>query len=191
MENLESAAAEVGGLRLPPNLEPIEVAGTGSHSIIFRANYRGDILAMKVYRPESIERYRKKYDVNIGVYEMSRNRAFRKIPDLLPFTAKPISVMGHDGRCSLIFLQEFVDGVLLTELVDRMGTVPESVLEAGETIVRAAELNEQYELDLHYENVMVRKHSGIWQPVLHDFNHMVKKEEASGSLLGKVFKSGA
>ena len=93
MENIESAATDLGGLRLPPELDLLEVAGQGRRSITFRANYRGDIVAVKVYRQEFIDKYRKKYDVNIGVFEMSRNRAFRKIPELLPYTAKPLAVL--------------------------------------------------------------------------------------------------
>ena len=189
MQNLESAAAEVGGLRLPTDLEPLEVIGTGRHSVVFRASYRGDMVAMKAYRPDSIEDYRRKHDVNIGVYEMSRNRKFRKVPALLPFTAKPLSVLGHDGRCSLVFLQELLSGVSLTELAERNRGLPASVLEAGEIIVRDAEMNGLHELDLAPGDVMVRQVSGSWQPVMYDFNHYVSKPEPSGSLLGKVFGS--
>jgi predicted Ser/Thr protein kinase len=190
MKDIETAASELGGLRLPPDLQPLEVVGEGRHSITFRVKFRGDILAMKVYRPESINRFRKKHDVNIAVFEMSRNRAFRKIPELLPFTAKPISVLGHDGRCSLMFLQEFVDGIPLTELAEKNKGLPDSVLEDGEIIVRHAEMNGYHELDLHYKDVLVRNQAGVWHPVLHDFNKMTKTEPQPDSLLTKVFKTG-
>lgn len=190
MENLELAAKEVGGLRLPPGLEPLEVAGKGSRSITFRANYRGSILAMKVYRPDVIDNYRKKYDLNIAVFEMSRNRAFRKIPELLPFAAKPISVMGHDGRCSLLFLQEFIEAVPLKELAEKDKGLPDSVLEAGATIVRVAEQNGLHDLDLYYKDVLLRKQSDIWLPVLHDFNLVSQHEHPSNPIMALAFKSG-
>ena len=190
MENVQTAADELGGLRLPPDLEPLEVAGQGRRSITFRANYRGDILAMKVYRPAFIESYRKKYDVNIAVFEMSRNRAFRKIPELLPFAAKPISVMGHDGKCSLMFLQEFIDGVQLTELAERNNGLPDSVLEDGETIVRVAEMNGLHDLDLFYKNVLVRQHAGVWHPAIHDFNLMPQHQYPPNPFLALAFKTG-
>ena len=190
MENIELAAEEIGGLRLPSELQPLEVAGKGSRSITFRANYRGDILAMKVYRPDVIEIYRKKYDRNIAVYEMSRNRAFRKIPELFPFAAKPISVMGHDGRCSLLFLQEFIEAVALSELAEKNKGLPDSVLKAGETIVRVAEHNGLHDLDLFYKDVLLRKQSGIWLPVLHDFNLMPQHEHPPNPILALAFKSG-
>ncbi len=188
MGNIESAAAELGGLRLPQDLEPLEVAGQGSRSITFRANYRGDILAMKVYKPDAIKQFKKKHNKNIAVSEMSRNRAFRKIPELLPFIAKPIAVMGHDGKSTLMFLQEFIDGVPLKELAERNKGLPDSVLEAGETIVRNAELNELYELDLSMDDVLVRKQAGVWTPVLHDFNHVPKVEKPSNSFFARAFK---
>lgn len=190
MGNIETAAEKLGGLRLPPELEPLEVVGEGSCSITFRANYRGDTVAMKVYRPEVIERFKKKHGSNIAVHEMSQNRAFRKIPELLPFTAKPLAVMGHDGKCSLMFLQEFITGVKLSELAERNKGIPESVLEAGETIVRDAELNDIHQLDLDANNVLVRKQSGRWLPVFHDFNHVPRKESASNPLLKFALKTG-
>lgn len=188
MGTIESAAEELGGLRLPPDLEPLEVAGQGSHSITFRADYRGDILAMKVYRPASIERFRKKHQVNIAVYEMSRNRKFRKIPELLPFTAKPIAVMGHDGKSTLMFLQEYIENFHLQELAEQNGGLPGSVLEAGETIVRVSEMNDLHDLELSVENVIVRKQSGVWSPVLFDFNQPPVAEKTSNSLFARAFK---
>jgi hypothetical protein len=190
MDTIESAAEKLGGLRLPPELEPLEVAGEGSRSITFRANYRGDIVAMKVYRPESIERFKKKHKANIAVYEMSRNRKFRKIPELLPFTAKPISVMGHDGKSTLMFLQEFIDGVTVKELAERNSGLPDSVLEAGETIVRVAEMNELYDLGLSLDSAFARKKSGAWTPVLHDFNQPPQAGKKSGGFFSKTFGSG-
>ncbi|NND45891.1 MAG: hypothetical protein HKN58_11255 [Xanthomonadales bacterium] len=191
MERIESAAEEVGGLRLPPDLEPISVAGKGRRSITFKASYRGDTVAMKAYRPEFIKTYRDKYDVNIGVFEMSRNRAFRKVPELLPYAAKPLAVIGHDGRYSLLFLQEFIDGIPLTTLAEQNKGLPDSVLESGETIVRAAEMNDLHDLDLFYKNIMVRKVRGAWQPVIHDFNQMPQHLFPPNPVLKLAFKSGA
>jgi hypothetical protein len=190
MKNIETAAAEVGGIRLPPDLEPLEVAGEGRRSITFRASHRGDIVAMKVYRPEFVEKYRKKFDVNIAVFEMSKNRRFRKIPELLPFAAKPLAVMGHDGKCTLMFLQEFISGIPLTELGERNKGLPDSVLEAGETIVRIAEMNELYDMDLFYKNVLVRKQHGVWLPVIHDFNLMPQTEHPPNPFLALALKTG-
>jgi predicted Ser/Thr protein kinase len=165
-----AAVEELGGVKLPENVELLEVIGQGSRSIVFKARYRGDIVALKMYRPAAIQKYRKKYDVNIAVYEMSQNRQFRKVPDLLPFSAKPIMVLGHDGRQSLCFVQEFVEGRPLTELAAEKGGIPQTVLEAGEVIARAADQAGLHNLDLDYRNVLVWEQAGRWLPVLHDFN---------------------
>ncbi|MDX1460701.1 MAG: hypothetical protein R3348_06545 [Xanthomonadales bacterium] len=191
MHTIESAAEELGGLRLPPQLEPVSVAGEGRRSITFKARYRSETVAMKAYRPEFIESYRRRYDVNIGVFEMSRNRAFRKVSELQPFAAKPLAVLGQDGRCSLLFLQEFVTGIPLTELGRQENGLPESVLEAGETIVRMAELNGLHDLDLFYKNILCRQVRGVWQPVLHDFNLMPQHEYPPNPVLKLAFKTGA
>jgi hypothetical protein len=191
MGNIESAAEELGGLRLPAGLEPLEVAGKGSRSITFRAIYRGDIVAMKVYRPNVIEQYKKKHRVNIAVYEMSLNRKFRKIPELLPFTAKPLAVLGHDGKSTLMFLQEYIDGVFIKELAEKNKGLPASVLEAGETIIRSAEMNDLHNLGLGIDTAMVRKQAGVWLPVLHDFNQVPKADTSSNSFLSRAFKGGA
>jgi hypothetical protein len=190
MSNIQTAAEALGGLRLPPDLEPLEVAGEGSQCIVFKAVYRGDMVAMKVYRPEAIERFRKKHKKNIAVYEMSRNRSFRKVPELLPFTAKPLTVMGHDGKCTLMFLQEFVEGITVEELARSNRGLPASVLEAGENIVRTAEMHELYMLELAVDNAMVRNQNGVWTPVLYDFNQPPVEEKTSGSIFSRAFGGG-
>lgn len=192
MQDIESAAQEVGGLRLPSNLEPLSVIGAGSRSITFKASFRSETVAMKAYRPEVIEKYRKKYDVNIAVFEMSRNRAFRKVPELLPYAAKPLSVIGHDGKHSLVFLQELIrESTNMTDLAAGNGGLPESVLEAGETIVRMAELAELHDLDLDPDGMLVRQVRGVWQPVMHDFNQMPQHLFPPNPILKMAFKTGA
>lgn len=172
MKTIEAASETLGGLALPAGLEPVAVAGEGRRSITFKAAYRGDTVAMKVYRPGFIEAYRSKYGVNIGVFEMSRNRAFRRVPGLKPFAARPIAVMGREDGCSLLFLQEFVHGTPLAKLGRELGGLPDSLLEAGESIVRIAELNGLHDLDLFYTNILCRQVGGAWQPAIHDFNLM-------------------
>jgi hypothetical protein len=190
LTDIETAVRDLGGLNLPLELKPLEVAGQGRRSITFRADYQGEVVAMKVYRPAFIEKYRRKYDVNIADFEISRNRAFRKIPELLPFAARPLAVMGLDGECSLMFLQEFVEGMVLAELAEKNKGLPESVLEAGKTIVRVAELNGLHDLDIFYKNVLVREDSGVWLPVVHDFNQMPQDRHPPNPFLALAIKTG-
>ena len=185
-----TAAAELGELKLPEDVELLEVAGTGRCAVTFRAKYRGETVALKVYRPHAIRKYRKKHDLNIAVFEMSRNRDFRKHQELLPFSAKPLMVLGHDGRLSLCFMQEFIEGIPLTELAEQNHGLPNSVLEAGEVIARAADQAGLHSLDLDYRNVIVREQAGRWLPVLHDFNEVPRDHAGSGKILG-LFKGGS
>jgi predicted Ser/Thr protein kinase len=184
-----TAIAELGDVHLPEEIRLLEVAGRGSRSIVFKATYRGETVALKVYRPEAIEKYRKKYELNIAVFEMSQNRKFRKVPELLPFSAKPIMVLGHDGKQSVCFMQEFIDGKPLTELAEANKGVPSSVLEAGEVIARAGEQAGLKELDLDYRDVMVRPQAGRWLPVIHDFNQVPSEHPANKAFMG-LFKKG-
>jgi predicted Ser/Thr protein kinase len=184
---ITAAVEELGGVKLPENVELLEVIGQGSRSIVFKARYRGEIVALKIYRPAVIQKFRKKYDVNIAVFEMSQNRQFRKVPDLLPFSAKPIMVLGHDGKQSLCFIQEYVDAIPLTELAAEKGEVPQSVLEAGEVIARAGEQAGLDNLDLDYRNILVREQAGRWLPVLHDFNQPPAEPDSGKSFMG-LFK---
>ena len=184
---VEAAVNELGGVNLPDNVTLLEVIGRGSRSIIFKAEYRGEKVALKVYRPETVSAYRKKHNVNIAVFEMSQNRKFRKVPELLPFSAKPIMVLGHDGKQSVCFIQELIEGKPLTELANDLGRLPTSVLEAGELIARVGEQAGLTSLDLDYRNVLVRQQSGRWLPVIHDFNEPIREQSSGKSFMG-LFK---
>lgn len=183
-----AAINELGTVSLPDNIELLEVAGEGSCSVVFKVRYRGQTLALKVYRPEVVAAYREKHGVNIAVYEMSRNRKFRKVPELLPYSAKPILVFGHDGKQSVSFLQEFIEGVPLTRVAEAAKAVPTSALEAIESIASHADQADLNNLDLGYQDVLVRKVNGRWLPVLHDFNRIID-EQGGRSLMGLFRKS--
>ncbi len=183
-----AAAAELGDVRLPDDIQVIELAGRGSRALTFKAVYQAELVALKIYRPEVAERYRSKHDLNIAVYEMSQNRKFRRNDELFPFSAKPIMVHGHDGQVSLSFIQEFIEGRKLHRLAEEEGGVPFSVLEAGEIIARAGTEAGLPELDLDYRNVLVRRMAGKWIPVIHDFNHV---QGVRGGGLGGLFSAKA
>lgn len=182
--DVAAAAEELGALRLPDDIELLGVAGKGSRSIVFRARFRGETVALKVYRPEVIEQYRDRHDLNIAVFEMSRNRKFRKVPELFPFSAKPIMVLGHDGKQSLCFMQEYIDGVGLEELGRAERGLPASVLNVATAIARHADEAGLEDLDLDYRNVMARQSGGKWLPVVCDFNRVPQAQGARPGLMG-------
>jgi predicted Ser/Thr protein kinase len=184
-----AAAKELGGINLPDTIELLEVAGRGTRSIVFKARFRDEIVALKVYRPDVAQAYREKHDLNIAVFEMSRNRKFRKVPELFPFSAKPVMVLGHDGKQTLCFMQEFIEGVTLEELGKSQGGLPASVLNVAHSIARYADEAGLEDLDLDYSNVMARRQDGQWLPVVHDFNRVPAEQSGRKALLGLFRKS--
>lgn len=159
-----------GELRLPPSLEVLEVAGQGRRSITWRANYDGEVIALKVYRQAFIDKYRQRFKLNIAQFEFERNQAFYAVEALQPYAAQPIALLGIEDQYSLCFLQEFIEGPTLVELAQQNHGLPQSVLDAGRLICRTAEASGLHDLDIFYKNVMMRKQNGVWLPVLHDFN---------------------
>jgi predicted Ser/Thr protein kinase len=187
-----AAVDELGGVHLPANIELLEVAGRGSRSIVFKARFRDEIVALKVYRPDVAQTYREKHDLNIAVFEMSRNRKFRKVAELFPFSAKPIMVLGHDGKQTLSFMQEFIEGVTLEELGKSQQGLPASVLNVAHAIARYADEAGLEDLDLDYRQVMARRQKdGQWLPVVYDFNRVPTKLEGRKALLGLFRKAQA
>ena len=60
-----AAAEELGGINLPDNIELLEGAGRGTRSIGFKARFRNETVALKVYRPDVAQAYRDKHDLII------------------------------------------------------------------------------------------------------------------------------
>jgi RIO-like serine/threonine protein kinase len=175
---------------LPPDLEPGRRVGEGRRSVVYRARYRGQTVAAKVYRPEFIRKYREKYGVDIARFEMQRNRAVRDVEGLRVFTARPVAVVGGDGRYDLAFLQSYVEGIPLVQLGREQGGLPPALLEAGRAIVSRAEAAGLHDLDLYYRNILVHEQGGEWLPVLHDFNLMPQHLFPPNPFLALAYKTG-
>lgn len=184
-----SLTPESEGLQLPEGIELLEKVGAGRFNRVYRVNYQGETLALKAYSPRAVDFYRKKFSKNIAVLEMAQNRQYRKVPELVPYTAKPIRVIGQDGQSSLCFLQEFIDGLTLDAVIAKVGHFPGSVMAAGESIDRVCEEKNLDGLDQFMQNVLVREVNGQWLPVLHDFKHVAQPRTGtvSGpSLLSRI-----
>jgi hypothetical protein len=187
----DDLAADLGHpLRVPESVEIGPLAGRGRRSITFRATHAGERVALKVYRRTHIEKYRRRYGLNIARYEYERNMAFYSIDALRPFAAKPIAVFDDQTLCSLCFAQEFVDGVSLKELAVREGGVPPETLDAGRRIVAAASAAGLFDLDIGTRNVMVRRTEEGWMPVVYDFNLVPQYRHPSNPLLALAYWSG-
>jgi len=181
---------DISDLNLPAHVQAFEFAGEGRRSITFRAEHRGEIVALKVYRQEFIHKYQQRYNINIAQFEIDRNQQFYDIELLRPYAARPIEILGIDDGFSLCFLQEFIVGHTLVELADMKHGLPQSVLDAGRFICQTAEAAGMHDLDIFYKNVMVRKQGETWLPVLHDFNMIPQHQHPPNPFLALAYLTG-
>lgn len=184
-----SITPESEGLTLPPGLDLQKKLGESRMATVYQARYQGEDVVVKVYSDKAARWYKNKLNKNIAVFEMAQNRAFRKSPQLLPYTAKPIRVIGQDGQHSLCFLQEYIDGKTVEELARELGGLPEGLLSLGQKIARICEAESLDGLDQFMNNTLLRQHAGQWVPVIHDFKHVpveASKNKPGGSLLSRL-----
>jgi len=160
------------GLTLPEGIELLEKVGDGRAATVYKARFQGDIIALKAYKPNAAAWYKKKLGKNLAVYEMMQNRAFRKYPDLVNYTAKPLRVIGQDGKGSLCFLQEYVEGITLEALGERYGSIPGYLMKTGEMIARTCEEHSIKGVDDFMKGVRLRQNASTWVPVMFDFKHI-------------------
>jgi len=181
---------EMSELILPEDLVPLSLAGEGRRSVTFMAKYHDEIVALKVYRKEFVQKYQQRYKLNIAQFEYDRNQAFFAVEELRPYAARPIKVLGIDDENSLCFLQEFIDGPSLVELAEKNHGLPQSVLDAGHLICEKAEAAGLHDLDLFYKNVLMRKQHGTWLPVIHDFNLVPQYQFPPNPFLAFAYLTG-
>lgn len=167
-----SITPETEGLSLPPGLELQEKLGESRMATVYKARFKGEDVVVKVYSEKAARWYKNKLNQNIAVFEMAQNRNFRKSPQLLPYTAKPIRVIGQDGNYSLCFLQEYIEGKTVEELAREMGGLPEGLMALGQKIAQVCEAEGLQGLNQFMKNTLLRDHAGQWTPVIHDFKHV-------------------
>lgn len=175
---------------LPAEVALDGLAGEGRRSVVYRGRFGGQVVAVKVYRPAFVQKYRDRYDVDIAAFEMERNRAVRRAPGLRRFAARPLAVVGGSGGYDLAFVQEFIDGISLVELGRREKGLPASVLDAGHAILAGAEAAGLFDLDLYYRNILVRRLEGAWIPALHDFNLLPQHMFPPNPFLALAYRLG-
>ena len=176
------------GLKLPAGIDLLEKVGKGRVCTVYKARFQGETVALKAYKAAAADWYRKTIDKNIAVFEMMQNRAFRSQPDLVNYTAKPIRVIGQDGKASLCFVQEYVEGITIEELGDRYGKIPGYLLKTGEAIARACEEHSLEGVDYFVKGVKLRQSASTWMPVMFDFKHIPSDQPKKGkqSLLQRI-----
>ena len=128
---------------------------------------------MKVYKQAYIEKYQSQYKVNIGEFEFARNKTAYEASALSKYVAEPYRLLRPDQGYDLAFVQEYIDGIWLEELMEQSKGLPEAVLRIGYYIVEQAAKVGLYDLDIPPGNIRLRQNAqGDWIPKLYDFNLM-------------------
>ncbi len=160
-------------LVLPTEIDIIQELGSGRRSQAYLANYLDKTVAVKVYKHEYIEKYQSQYKVNIGEFEFARNKIAYEASALSKYVAQPYQLFRPEQGYDLAFVQEYVDGIWLEELMEQARGLPQEVLKVGYYIVGQAGKVGLYDLDIPPGNIRLRQNeNGEWQPKLYDFNLM-------------------
>ena len=178
-------------LELPSDIEIVRKLGSGRRSQVYLAKYQGNDVVVKVYKQEYIDKYRLQYKVNIGEFEFQRNQAAAETATLTQYVAKPYQLVRPARGSALAFVQEYVDGVWLQDLMTKYKGLPEEVLQLGHYIVKEAAKIGLYDLDIPPGNIRVKQDtSGKWYPKLYDFNLMPQHMRPPNPFMALGFKLG-
>lgn len=157
-------------ITLPDEIQVGDFLGRGRRSFSYRGVYEDKDVVIKVYRKEFIEKYQQKCSVDIAEFEFERNATLYNVDEIKPYIATPLRVFSRHSGFTHSFVQEYIDGITLRQLIAQSGCLPDEVLKAGYKIVRAAEACGIHDMDIFEENVLAIQSAGIWIPKLYDFN---------------------
>ena len=164
--------------------------GEGGRSIVYRAEWKGREVALKVYKVRGVQRHARKHPLNVAEFEYRRNLAFYKAPGLSGYVAEPLGFLTTGGISAL--LQEKLDGELYYFYYQsRGGNVPPELFRHVERIVELYHAADLYDVDLHSMNVMVvEEQDGQPIPKLFDFNLIPFHVRAPNPFVGLLLKTG-
>jgi hypothetical protein len=159
-------------LHLPADVHIDALLGEGRRSTVYAGTYHGEPVAVKAYRPDMMQKCRRRYGVSLAEFEYRRNSDTYAIAAIRHYVARPLALFGEGDGYSHAFIQERVEGIRLRSLAEQIGHVPPETQAALETLVREAHAAGIYDLDLCPNNIRVRDTAAGWQPILFDFNMM-------------------
>lgn len=156
---------------MPDEIRVGDFLGRGRRSFSYKGEYGDRNVVIKVYRKEFVEKYQRKCSVDIAEFEFERNATLYNVDEIKPYIAAPYRVFPRHSGFTHSFVQEYIEGITLRQLITQSGHLPDEVLKAGYKIVRVAEACGIHDMDIFEENVLaVRSAGGIWIPKLYDFN---------------------
>lgn len=189
-ERFKHHADEAIRIRVPEELKVGEILGNGARSMGYIGELDGRKVAIKFYRPKFVDKFRRRYDVDIAQFEFDRNAAFRAVPGLEEHTVEPLRVLREEDGHSPAFVQEFVQGKPLVKLMRDLGHLPPEILDMGRRIIDTACAAGLHDLDMNDSNIMVQKRDGRWHLLVYDFNLMPQYLHAPNPIVTLLYKLG-
>ncbi len=174
-------------------LDGVEITGKlgeGRRSIVYRASWKGEDVALKVFKREAIATHARKTSQNIAEFEHERNTDFYSVAGMERYVAKPLAVVVTPEV--QVLAQEPVDGILYYFFhKKRGGEVPPSFEGHLRRILELSHGAELYDVDLHSMNLLVvREPDGEYVPRLFDFNLIPFTVRPQNPLVGWLLASG-
>ena len=177
-------------ITLPDEIQIGDFLDRGRRSFSYKGEYRGKDVVIKVYRREFVEKYQRKCKIDIAEFEFERNTTLYSIDEIRPYIAAPYKVFTRHSGFTHSFIQEYIEGITLRQLITRSGYLPDEVLKAGYKIVKVAEACGIHDIDIFEENVLVIQNAGVWMPKLYDFNMLPQHMSPPNPFITLGIKTG-
>ncbi len=177
-------------LNLPKDIQVENLLGEGRRCVVYSATYRGELVAVKAYRPSTMAKCRRRYGISLAEFEHRRNSEAYRIEAIRRYLARPIALLGEGDGYSHAFVQQRVEGIRLCALIADLGAVPPETLSALRTVVHEVNRAGIYDLDICANNVRVRQTPEGWQPMLFDFNMLPQYEFSRSPITTFFYKVG-
>jgi tRNA A-37 threonylcarbamoyl transferase component Bud32 len=190
-QDLTLPEGSAGGFELTGlgDVRILDRLGEGGRSTVYRAQWNGREVALKIYKSLALERHARKHQENLAKYEYARNRAFYEAPGMARYVAEPLGYLATDHVSA--FLQEKLDGDLYYFYFrERNGDMPKGLFRHVEKMVALYHKAGLYDVDLHSMNVMVVKDNGEPIPKLFDFNLIPFHIHPPNKVVGLLLKTG-
>jgi ubiquinone/menaquinone biosynthesis C-methylase UbiE len=168
-------------------LEVTEKLGEGKRSIVYRAQWRGREVGLKVYKPAAIANHARKHKLPLAEFEHRRNKAFFDARGMSKYVAEPLGFVVEPGF--QMSLQECLDGeVYYFAQRDHADFISPRFMEDLAELVQLSHEASLYDIDLHAMNVMVDRRAG--GPKLFDFNQIPFTERPQNPFVSLALKLG-
>ena len=177
-------------INLPDEVQVLSFLGRGRRSFSYKGKYKNLDVVIKIYRKEFIEKYTDKCNIDIANFEYERNSVLYNIESIRRYIAAPLKVFPQDCGYTHSFVQEYVEGITLKNLISQLGHLPNEVLERGYKIVKAAESSGVHDLDISVGNILVVNENDIWIPKLYDFNLLPQHMNPPNPFMAIGFRMG-